>query len=143
MKGYFPLTFSLSPAIFLIVFVKKITTCTLVTPEKLPISRKYFSRELSPILWSRKEYRRCFLLCLNIIENFWPADNHLNFRKSSKDLACWGLSKIRSPLKFIWRSVLRVSRVRLWKKIANHKSTENFSSILGHIYLIKTRSFFQ
>ena len=118
-----------------------------MTPEKLPTSGKYFSTELSPHGTSGAVF-----FCAWTLLKIWPIDTHLSFRKSAKDPACQGLSKMRSPPKCFWRSVLRVSTVHLGgegfcnkfigfanlKKAANRKSAENFSSIF-RLYL--SRSF--
>ena len=128
-----------------------------MTPEKLPYSRKYFSTELSP-----QGNSGAVFFCAWTLLKIWPIDTHLSLRKSAKDLACRELSKIRRPPKFFWRSVLRVSTVRLrgegkqvfklrifainvwdlwiWTKTANGKLAENFSSIFG---LYPSRSFVQ
>ena len=92
-KGYFLLPFFLTPAIVFIVFV-----------QKLPHA----------LLWHQKSYRprrstfrpnwvhKGILVPFSFVrEHYWRFD----FRKSAKDLASRGLSKMRSPPKFFRRSV--------------------------------------
>ena len=122
-----------------------------MTPEKLPSSRKYFSTELSP-----QGNSGAVFFCAWTLLKIWPIDTHLSFRKSAKDLASRGLSKIRRPPKFFWRSVLRVSTVRLggegkqvfelrifatnlwhlriWKKTANRNKLKIFARFSDSIH---------